>query len=163
MVPGRKQRGSAGVGLEPWPEPAEQAGLGCTSSSLPSALSPTAGTPTQSCLPSPWPSVARRVVQCRGAQHLAPVHRVLSPSVRDGGAPFHPAARLPPCSPHSFASAGAPGSGAAIGTLAARHQSGLQEGCKESVEAGSPPKDRFRAPLSTTGGSFGEKSLSPSI
>lgn len=84
VVPGRKQRGtvtiqhSAGVGLEPWPEPAEQVGLGCTGSSLPSALSPTAGTPTQSCSASPQPSAAGRAVQCQGVQHLAVVLGVLS-------------------------------------------------------------------------------------
>lgn len=80
VVPSRKQRGTgttqhrAGLGLEPWPEPAELVGLGCIS--LPPALSPTAGTPTP--LSIPRPSAARRPVQWQGVQHLALFFGVLS-------------------------------------------------------------------------------------
>lgn len=164
MVPGRKQRGtvttqrSAGVGSDPWPEPAEQAGLGCTGTS--SALSPAAGTPTQSCLASPRPSAARRAVRCQGERHLALVQGVLSPPcVTEVVLSF-------PClhAIHTpLASAAAPASGAAAGTLAAQHHSRCREGCKESVEAKGPPRDQFRAPPLATGGSFGKKLLSPSI
>lgn len=166
VVPGRKQRdtvttqSSAGVGSEPWPEPAEQAGLGCTGTSSPSALTPAAGTPMQSCLASPRPSAARRAVRCQGERHLALVQGVLShPRLTEVVLSF-------PClyAIHTpLAIAAAPASGAAIGTLAAQHQSGHREGCEESVEAEGPPRDQFRASPSATGGSFGEKLLSPSI
>lgn len=94
---------------------------------------PAAGIAVQSCPVSLWPLAARCAERCQGVQHLALVLRVVFQLCVTEVV-------LSTLCPHPFASAAAAGRGAAIGTLAAWHQSGLQEGCKESVEVVRPPE-----------------------
>ena len=111
MVPGRKQRGtattqhSAGVGLEPWPERAEQQDWAVLAPPYPQPSALLQGPPRraarhphgQTCCAVPGSAAPRP------GPHPSP--RGALPPMRDGAGPFHPAARLSPRSPGSCASA----------------------------------------------------------